>query len=43
MEILQIIRLWLFGQQKRGKLSSIRAASAAELPEVRMADVIENS
>jgi len=41
MEILHIIRLWLSGQQKRGKLSSIHAASATEMPKVRMADVIE--
>jgi len=42
MEILKIICLWLSGQQKRGKLSLIHAASATELPKVRMADVIEN-
>jgi hypothetical protein len=43
MVILHIIRLWLSGQQKRGKLSSIHAASATELPKVRIAHMIENS
>lgn len=42
MEILQIIGLWISGQQKRGKLASTHAASATELLKVRMADVIQN-
>jgi hypothetical protein len=42
VEVLQIIGLWLSGQQKRGKLPQNHRKSATELPEVRMLDVTEN-